>query len=318
MTYLQAPRTRHTQSPRLDPDEAPVISRPKKRSKVIGDFVIPNFVRTLLWIWVAFNLFMAVWVGVNSLKTGREIFTSPLGLPESPMWENFVSAWSVSGFGGAVFNSVAIVTISASATIILSAPAAYVISRSSRPLARSMNTFVALCLALPVQAILVPLFVARTGIHNIAVEYLFGWWDDRITLVIIYIATSMPFTVFLLTATFATLPSSMVEAAELDGASPLRTFVSVVTPVAWPGIKSALVLNILNMWSETLVVLTLINDPAQQTLPVALLRLQGTMQYNANWGGLFAGIVIVIYPMILLYIWAGRRIMQGMTAGAVK
>ncbi|MBZ2197875.1 carbohydrate ABC transporter permease [Occultella gossypii] len=287
-------------------------------SKPIGNHVIPTFVRVMLWLWVAFNLFMAIWVGISSLKTGREIFNSPFGLPSTPVWENFVSAWSVSGFGGAAVNSFTIVAVSGVATVALAAPAAYVISRSSRRLARGLNTYVALCLALPVQAILVPLFVARTEVHRFAVEFLFGWWDDRLTLVFVYIAVSLPFSVFLLTAAFASLPVSLTEAAELDGASPARAFWSVVVPVAWPGIKSALVLNLLNMWSETLLVLVLLDDPALQTLPAALLRLYGTMQYNANWGGLFAGIVILVYPMIVLYLWAGSRIMEGMTAGAVK
>lgn len=306
-----------TRLPGTSDVDAPV--RPERpRNKFIGNHVIPGFVRFMLWIWVVFNLLMALWVGVTSLKTGREIFTDPFGLPASPAWENFVSAWSASGFGGAALNSVLIVAASGLITIVLAAPAAYVISRSTRKLASAMSTYVAMCVALPVQAILVPLFIAKTNVRSFAIEILFGWWDDRLTLVFAYVATSLPFAVFLMTATFASLPSSLVEAAEMDGASPLRTFVSVVAPVAWPGIKSALVLNLLNMWNETLLVLVLLDDPAKQTLPAALLRLQGTMQYNADWGGLFAGIVIVVYPMIVLYLWVGSRIMEGMTAGAVK
>lgn len=294
----------------------PHVSR---RARILlEDLVIPSTVKILLWVWVAFNIAMAIWVGVQSIKSDRDVLTAPFGLPLSPQWENFVSAWSVSGFGGAALNSAVVVGVSGVITIALAAPAAYVISRSRRRVVRSLTTFVALCVALPVQAIIVPLFVAKTLISRFAVEIAFGWWDDRITLVLVYVGTSLAFSVFLLTAAFAGLPESLTEAAELDGASAGRAFRSIVLPVAWPAVKSALVLNMLNMWNETLLVLVLLDDPAKQTLPAALLRLYGTMQYTADWGGLFAGLVILIYPMILLYLWAGGRIMEGMTAGALK
>lgn len=284
----------------------------------IGDLVIPRGIQIALWLWVSFNLLMAVWVGITSLKSDGEIFATPFGLPSSPEWENFVSAWTVSGFGGVTLNTIIIVTVSASLTVALGAPAAYVLARSSRRWIAGINTYTALCVALPVQTILVPLFIAKTEVHQFAVEILFGWWDDRITLIFIYVGTSLPFTIFLLTAAFKGLPSALPEAAALDGASPARTFWSIMMPVAWPAVKSAFVLNFLHMWNEALLVLVLINSPSEQTLPAALLRLYGTMQYNSNWGGLFAGVVIVIYPMILLYLWVGRRIMEGMTSGAVK
>lgn len=271
-----------------------------------------------MWIWVAFNIAMALWVGLMALKGDKEVFSAPFGLPTTPQWNNFASAWTVSGFGGAALNSIIIVAVSAVLTIVIAAPAAYVIARSQVRWARSINTYVALCVALPVQAILVPYFIAKTEIHRFAVEILFGWWDDRVTLVLMYVATSLPFSVFLLSAAFASMPGSLTEAAEIDGASPARAFTHIVVPVAWPAIKSALVLNALHMWNETLLVLVLINDPSEQTLPAALLRLYATMQYNSNWGGLFAGIVILVYPMIVLYLWTGRRIMEGMTAGAIK
>ncbi|GAA2905742.1 sugar ABC transporter permease [Microbacterium keratanolyticum] len=280
--------------------------------------IVPKATRLALWVWVAFNIFMALWVGLTSLKSDEEIFSSPFGLPSSPDWDNFASAWTTSGFGGVTLNSIVVVSVSAAVTILLAAPAAYVLARSNRRWVSAMNTYTALCVALPVQTILVPLFVAKTEIYRFAVEIAFGWWDDRITLILIYIGTSLPFTIFLLTAAFKGLPTSLSEAAALDGATPARTFWSIMAPLAWPAVKSAFILNFLNMWNEALLVMVLITSPSQQTLPAALLRLYSTMQYTSNWGGLFAGMVIVVYPMILLYLWVGRRIMEGMTSGAVK
>jgi len=280
--------------------------------------IVPTATRVALWVWVGFNIFMALWVGITSLKSDDEIFSSPFGLPSSPDWDNFASAWTTSGFGGVTLNSIVVVSVSAAVTILFAAPAAYVLARSNRRWVSAMNTYTALCVALPVQTILVPLFVAKTEIYRFAVEIAFGWWDDRITLILIYIGTSLPFTIFLLTAAFRGLPSSLSEAAALDGATPARTFWSIMAPLAWPAVKSAFILNFLNMWNEALLVMVLITSPSQQTLPAALLRLYSTMQYTSNWGGLFAGMVIVVYPMIVLYLWVGRRIMEGMTSGAVK
>lgn len=295
-----------------------VIDRPRAPRRPLGNVIVPKATRLALWVWVAFNIFMALWVGLTSLKSDEEIFSSPFGLPSSPDWDNFASAWTTSGFGGVTLNSIVVVSVSAAVTILLAAPAAYVLARSNRRWVSAMNTYTALCVALPVQTILVPLFVAKTEIYRFAVEIAFGWWDGRITLILIYIGTSLPFTIFLLTAAFKGLPTSLSEAAALDGATPARTFWSIMAPLAWPAVKSAFILNFLNMWNEALLVMVLITSPSQQTLPAALLRLYSTMQYTSNWGGLFAGMVIVVYPMILLYLWVGRRIMEGMTSGAVK
>ena len=295
-----------------------VIDRPRVPRRPLGNVIVPTATRVALWVWVGFNIFMALWVGITSLKSDDEIFSSPFGLPSSPDWDNFASAWTTSGFGGVTLNSIVVVSVSAAVTILLAAPAAYVLARSNRRWVSAMNTYTALCVALPVQTILVPLFVAKTEIYRFAVEIAFGWWDDRITLILIYIGTSLPFTIFLLTAAFRGLPSSLSEAAALDGATPARTFWSIMAPLAWPAVKSAFILNFLNMWNEALLVMVLITSPSQQTLPAALLRLYSTMQYTSNWGGLFAGMVIVVYPMIVLYLWVGRRIMEGMTSGAVK
>jgi ABC-type glycerol-3-phosphate transport system permease component len=165
--------------------------------------------------------------------------------------------------------------------------------------------------------VILPIFVIMQTISS-TMYSLFGWWDERISVYLVYVATGLPFTVFLLTGFFRSLPSEVEEAAALDGAGPFRTFFTVMLPLARPGIITAAILAGLGVWNETLVALIFITDTDKQTLPVALMGLYGTMQYTSNWGGLFAGIVLVTLPILIAFMIMGRRIVEGMTVGVGK
>lgn len=282
------------------------------------DRLLGGTIKTLIIAWVAINLAVIVWVVLTSLKTTKEIFDTPFGLPIEPQWQNFVAAWNVSGFSGAAINSLLIVVASSVLIVLVSAPAAYALARTPVASAVPLTTFFALGMGIPFQAILVPLFLMSNGLSDLMVDWVTGIWDDRITLVLVYVVLSLPFSVFVLTGYFRTLPVELEEAAALDGASGLRTFVTIMFPLARPGIITVFVLNIVSLWNETLLVLVLVPDPEQRTLPAALLNFYNAMQYTSNWGGLFAGIVIVILPMIILYLWVGRRVIDGMTQGIGK
>ncbi len=282
------------------------------------DPVLCAVIRAALWLWVVLLVALTLWVLVTSLKTTREIFTNPFGLPRTPRWGNYSVAWSVSGFGKAAFSSVTVVAASAVLIMVIATPASYVLARDPRPRAARITTYFAIGMGIPVQALVVPFFLMSDKLSTFMTEWVTGWWDDRITLVLIYIVLSLPFTVFLLTIYFRSLPTELEEAAAIDGAGPVRTFLTIMVPLARHGLVTALVLNIVALWNETLFVLVIIGDPQKRTLPAALLELYNTMQYTSDWGGLFAGIVILVFPMILLYLWVGRRIVQGMTQGALK
>lgn len=282
------------------------------------DTLLCGAVRTGLWLWVSMLVILTAWVVVSSLKTTREIFADPFGLPKSPQWRNYSLAWSVSGFGKAALSSVLVVAAAALLTMVLAAPASYVLARVDRRSASRVITYFAVGMGIPAQALVVPFFLMSNDLSTFMTEWVTGWWDDRISLVLIYIVLSLPFTVYLLTLYFRSLPTEIEEAAAVDGAGPARTFVAIMLPLARHGLVTALVLNIVTLWNETLFVLIVVGDPGQRTLPATLLELYNTMQYTSDWGGLFAGIVILVMPMILLYLWAGRRIVQAMTQGALK
>ncbi|MDR2322066.1 carbohydrate ABC transporter permease [Microbacterium sp. NPDC089698] len=290
----------------------------KRVRDVLGSVFLPSVTVALLWIWVIFNLAFVAWIGLQSLKTSKDIVQNPFGLPSSPQWQNYDTVWRVGQFAQAALNSVVITVLGAVLIVALAAPAAYALARSTRRIASPLIGFFAMGLSIPLQTLAVPIVVAKLGVSSFMVDWVTGWWDDRITLLVAEVVLSLPFAVFVLTGFFRSLPTEVEEAAEIDGARPVRLFRSVVLPLARPGIMTVFVLNVIGLWNSALLVMLIISDPSQRTLPVALLNLQSAMRYSADWGGLFAGIVILVYPMIVLYLWVGRRIVDGMTAGIGK
>lgn len=280
---------------------------------------------TLVWTllkigivaWCVFNIALLVWVVINSFRGGSRIFSHPLELPRAIDFVNYVSAWSVSSLGRGFLNSALLVVVCTAITVTIAAMAAYVLARTRVPTAGPITAFFAIGLGIPVQVVLIPLFVLMNSISSFMYSSV-GWWDERLSLGLLYVATSLPFAVFLLTGFFRSLPTDLEEAAALDGASAWTTFTRIMGPLARPGITTAAMLTAMGLWNETLLALVFITDNTKYTLPQSLLGLYGTMQYTSDWGGLFAGIVIVVIPTVLLYAFLGKRLIEGMTLGTGK
>lgn len=282
----------------------------RRRTPLAGSGPLRTVGLVLLWLFVAANVAGLVWVILQAFRDTRSILTSPFGLPESLAWGNFVRAWGVSDFATATVNSVVVTLVSSVLTVALAAPAAYFLSRHESRLSRGLTMYFILGLGVPAQVILIPLFVMLNSVLLT---------DSLLGLNLVYIGVSMPFTVFLLTGFFRSLPAELEEAAVLDGASPTVTFVRVMLPVARGGILTAFVLQLISHWNETLLALTLIQSTESYTLPLALISFVQQQTYSgADWGGLFAGLCIVIIPMLVVYMWLGRRLSEGLTLGMGK
>lgn len=264
----------------------------------------------LLWIAVALGVLMLVWILLQSFRDTREILANPFGLPTDWRFDNWVRAWTVGKFAEATLNSVVTAVVSSVLTVVVAAPAAYYLGRVDSPLTRGLALYFVLGLGVPVQVILIPLFVMLNE---------FYLTDSLLGLNLVYIGISMPFTVFLLIAFFRSLPEEVEEAAALDGATPLRTMLLITMPLAKGGIMTAFVLQVISHWNETLLALTLLQSTDKYTLPVALIGFVQQQTYSgADWGGLFAGICLVVLPMLGVYLWLGRRLSEGLTLGMGK
>lgn len=265
----------------------------------------------MIWIWVAFNALLLIWVAVASVKGSTDIFSQAraFNLPSAPQWGNYVAAWVGSSIGRAFFNTVAVTAASSIIAVLISAPAAYALSRFQTRAASPLTSLFAIGMGIPLQATIIPIFVAYQAV---------GLINSLVGLSILYIAVQTPLTVFLLTGFFRSLPFELEEAAAIDGASVLRSFGQIMLPLARPGLITALTLNIVFLWNETALVLYLVQDDTRFTLGRSLLNLATVATYTSNWGALFAGCVIVVVPVLLTYILLGRHIVEGMTLGAAK
>jgi multiple sugar transport system permease protein/N-acetylglucosamine transport system permease protein len=262
----------------------------------------------LVWALAMFGVLLLVWIFLSSFKTTTELFDSPFGLPAEWRFENFVAAWNASNFGGALRNSVILVVSTGVCTVAVAAPAAYALSRFGVFGSRALTMAFALGVGIPVQLIILPLYTLMNDLY--LVNSLEGVW-------LLYVATSLPFAVFFLTGFFISLPKEMEEAASIDGAGPVRTFFSIMLPLARSGIVTLLILNVIQHWGETIIALVFLQTTELETLPLALLKFLQRLQYTgADWGQLFAGVAIVIGPVLLIYLWLGRRIIEGLTLGA--
>jgi N-acetylglucosamine transport system permease protein len=266
--------------------------------------------RLAVWALVGFNVAVVVWLLLASLREHSEIFRSPWGLSTLGQLANYATAWTGSNFGRATLNTVLVVGAASFAIVALAAPAAYALSRSRVRVAAPLAIFFALGIGIPFQVIVIPLFVLISEIQLV---------DSLLGLFVLYVALSLPFTVFLLTGFAAAIPDEMEEAAALDGASPWKTFTKVMLPLSRPGLITALILNAIGLWNETFIALVFIQDTDKETLSLALLGFLTKQQYaGADYGGLFAGVAILVVPMIVLYVWLGRRVIEGLTLGAGK
>lgn len=251
-----------------------------------------------------------VWCVMTSLKSNPEFFSSsPWSLPKHAQTSNYSKAWNISGIGRYFVNSLYVTAISVSLSLLLALMAAYALTRVPFRGSGFVRLVFLSGLMMPGFLVIVPLYFMLRNLH------LLGSLNG---LILVYVASQMPFNVFVLSSFFASLPKELEEAAYVDGASPSRTFFSVVVPQAMPAIASVGMLNILTIWNEFFFAFVFLNDQNNQTIPIGLLGLSVNAQYSGQWVELFAGLVISMVPMLIVFAVAQERITKGLTAGGLK
>ncbi|BCJ50816.1 sugar ABC transporter permease [Actinoplanes sp. NBRC 14428] len=292
------PESRHSAS----------AGREKKEIKLFS-----GFAHVALAIWGILVVAPLIWVVLASFKSNTEIFTAaPFSLPSKISFETYKTAWTEAHIGRYFLNSVFVVAVSTTGTMVFGSMAAYVLARYKFVGNRFIYYLFVSGLAFPVFMAIVPLFLILQNLNLL---------NTYTGLILVYIAYSLPFTVFFMTAFFKTLPNHVAEAAIVDGASHTRLFFQVMLPMARSGLVSITIFNIVGQWNQYL-------------LPVAIMQGQGADQkwvltqgianisvsagYQANWAALFAALTLSILPMIIVYAFFQRQIQSGLTAGATK
>jgi N-acetylglucosamine transport system permease protein len=262
-----------------------------------------------LLAWAVIVTVPLLWAVTSSLKTDREILTSPWTLPRQPRFDNWSRAWEEASIGRYVGNSAIVVGAALVLTMLLGSTVAYALARYPFRGNRIIYyTFVS-GLLFPVFLALVPLFFV--------VEQL-GLLGTYPGLILVYTAYALPFTVFFLHAFFRSLPTALAEAAFLDGCSHWGVLVRVMLPLARPGLISIAIFNFLGLWNQYLLPLVLNPDPDRYVLAQGLAALSVSQGYRSDWSGLFAGLTIAMLPVLAAYVLFQRQIRMGLTAGAIR
>ncbi|MFI7610153.1 carbohydrate ABC transporter permease [Nonomuraea terrae] len=293
------------------------ITTPRNR----GDRPRAGRVLTYLLV-IAIALAIAVpvaWVLLASLKQKSEFYGSPWTLPEGLHLQNYVDAFFTAHMGQYFFTSVLVTLLGLAFVLAVSVPAAYVIARYEFRGRAFIEVALLAGLFVNVNYIVVPIFLMLVGWDRALVDVLPGGFfiDNPGVLSLVYAATSIPFSIYLLTAYFRSIPTSYEEAAALDGASRFQIMTRVMLPIARPAVVTVILFNFLAYWNDFIIALTLLPGEGK-TLQVGLLNLMTAQKAAADYGRLYAGMVIVIVPVLILYALIQRRLIAGMSSGGVK
>ena len=263
--------------------------------------------------YAAWTLLPMVWVAYSSLKTDAAILREPLA---PPAWAEadfgaYERAWRGSRLGDYFLNSVLVTGVSVALILALAAPAAYALARFRMPLGKAAYALFLAGLTIPAQLAMVPLFFELRAL---------GLLDSRLGLVLVYAANGLPFAIFILAGFFRGLPRALHEAAVVDGCGEFSAFWRVMLPLARPGLATVAIFQFIGIWKEYFFAFMLVGggDGGARTLPLGLANLAITAQYGGDQARLFAGLVVVTLPILLVYVLLQRQLVSGIAAGALK
>lgn len=282
------------------------MSPAQKRSGA-GDSTVTLLSHAVLMIWSVLVIVPFVWALLGSVKTSREIFGDPWKLPEEWRWDNFAEAWTDGHVGDFLLNSIIVVSGGVVLTMLLGSMVAYVLARYEFRGNRVIYYLFAAGMMFPVFLAIVPLFYVVQGLGMLSTYH---------GLILVYVAYSLPFTVFFMYAFFRTLPTEVAEAAVMDGCSHSQIFFRVMLPMAKPGLLSITVFNVLGQWNQF--VLPAFLSAEKPVLAQGIATLLAQQRYEGNWGTMFAALAVAMVPVVIVYVIFYRQIQAGLTGGTLK
>ncbi|MFF1318647.1 carbohydrate ABC transporter permease [Streptomyces chartreusis] len=263
---------------------------------------------TFLGVWLLFTVFPLYWITVTSLKAPGDIFQFPLAYwPERFSLENYSGLFGTADFGTYLTNSLIISTVAGATATAISMLSAYVLARFEFRTKSALLMAALVTQMIPSFIALGPLYLLMTDLQMV---------DNRFGLILVYIAVCIPFCTVMLRGFFENIPDALEEAAMIDGLSRFSALFRVLLPVMRPGIIAAFIFNFVNCWNELFLSVTLMNSDSNKTVPTALNGFISS--FNIDWGSMSAAAVLTILPTMLLFAFASRHIVQGLTSGAVK
>ncbi|HMD60064.1 MAG TPA: carbohydrate ABC transporter permease [Opitutaceae bacterium] len=280
-----------------------------------GGFRLPRRAAFLALLgYSAWLVFPMIWVAYSSLKGDDAIFRDTFSPPSAGSldMDNYAHAWRQAHFGSYFLNSAVVTGTSVALILALGSVAAYALARFTHPAGKLVFGLLVAGLTIPAQLAVVPLFFELRSA---------GLLNSRLGLVLVYAANGLPFAVFILAGFFRSLPRSLYEAAVVDGCGEFSAFWRVLLPLARPGLVTVAIFQFIGIWKEYFYAFMLVSGDASgsaRTLPLGLANLSIAAEYRSEYGMLFAGIILVTIPILLVYLALQRQIVRGIAAGALK
>ena len=274
----------------------------RKEAKLLPGYII-------VVALVVFTAVVLFWIFAASLSTSREIFSgSVLEFASGFHWENYATAWNTQNVSVFFANSLLYSTVSCAGVLVISATAAYVLSRWQFICSRAIRIALVVAMSVPTIMIIMPIYslVVAWGLKG------------RVLLIVLYIMLRVPYTTIYLLDFFSTLSRSYEEAAAIDGCPPIRTFWVIMLPLVQPAVVTVTIFNFLSVWNEFFMALIFTSSESMTPVGVGLLNIVNAMKYTGNYGALFAAVIIVFLPTFLLYVFLSEKIIAGVTGGGVK
>jgi ABC-type glycerol-3-phosphate transport system permease component len=248
-----------------------------------------------------------LWVAMMSLRTTAEIFKAPYAWPWPAHWEKFADAWFKSNYHTYFWNSAIVVICAVALVSVIGAMAAHCLARYNFRGNRLVRLLILSGLILPPQLLILALFQILLEIDL---------YNTLTGLILVYVATHIAVTVYILEGFFVQIPQDLFDAARMDGYSDFEIFWRVTVPIGAPAIFTAVTLNFIVLWNEFLFAVVLLTDDDKRTLPLGIMHFTGSHQLDVGMAA--TGLMIAIVPIVVLYAFFAETMIRGMTAGAVR
>jgi multiple sugar transport system permease protein len=265
------------------------------------------FVAAVMTLLALATIYPLLFTANVAMKTRREYILDRFSLADSPRWDNIATAWTSAGMDRYFVNSLVVVTSAVVLLLLLGSMAGFALSRMRFRGSAMLFLGCLAALFIPFQVIMVPL--ARVMGNS-------GLIDTYPGLILAYVAQFLPFTIFLMTSYYNTVPQEIVDAARIDGNSPYGVYRRIMLPIGSPALLSVGILDALFCWNDVLIALLMMPSADHRTLMVGVTSLRGP--YSANIPTVAAGVLIAAIPVLITYLLLQRQIADGVTAGSMK
>lgn len=266
--------------------------------------IIKYFFLILYSIMIIYPL---LFIFMSSFKSNDEIFLKPFALPQVWDFKIYYEIWTKYDVRTYFFNSLYYAVVSVGICIIVSSMAAYALTRMKWKLRTPVFSLILLGLMVPIHSEIVPLYIVFTKL---------GLKDPRINMIGLFVAFSIPITIFLISGFIKSLPIALEEAAVIEGSGLVRSFFTIIVPLLKPVIATVVIFDFLTVWNDFFTSLIFINQDADKTLQLGISRFTGN--YATKYGELLTAVMISVIPSTVVYMILQEKIISGLTAGAVK